>query len=204
MARLLPSRPDTSAADDAEPRVIGLESEDADDLLSVMSSDTARELLGSLHEEPATPSELSTRVDTSLQNAQYHLGNLEDAGVVEVVDTVYSEKGREMKVYAPADKPLVVVAGNEDETAGLRSALASLIGGVGGLAVLGGLINVFLGQGFLGTADDGQVGMMSVNGAAETGGAGPLVDLASPGVLFFLGGLTVLAAALALAYVRRS
>ncbi|NIU66678.1 MAG: ArsR family transcriptional regulator, partial [Actinobacteria bacterium] len=65
------------------------------------------------------------------QNAQYHLGRLEDAGAVEVVDTVYSEKGREMKVYAPADEPLVVVAGGESETSSLRAAITTLLAGVG-------------------------------------------------------------------------
>ncbi len=203
MARLLPSTPDTSAADDAEPRVIGLDSEDADDLLSVMSSDTARELLGALHEEPAAPSEIADRVDTSLQNAQYHLANLEEAGVVQVVDTVYSEKGREMKVYAPADKPLVVVAGSEEETTGLRSALTGLIGGAAGLAIIGGLLNVALGRGPLGTADQGQVGAF---GAETTGpGTGLLpLDLAAPGVLFFLGGVTVLLAGFAFWWVRHT
>ena len=111
MADLLPSRSDAPAAEEADPRVIGLDSEDADDLLSALSSDTAREVLATLHEEPDTPANVADRVDTSLQNAQYHLGSLEDAGLIEVVDTVYSEKGREMNRYAPADRPLVVFAG---------------------------------------------------------------------------------------------
>ena len=131
MADLLPSTSDASAAEDAEPRVVGVDSEDADDVLAALSSATARQLLSALHEDPATPSELADAVDTSLQNTQYHLGKLEDAEVVEVVDTVYSEKGREMKVYAPADQPLVLFAGQEEETSTLKSALSRLLGGVG-------------------------------------------------------------------------
>ena len=131
MADLLPSTSDASPAEDADPRVVGVDSEDADDVLAALSSATARQLLAALHDDTATPSALADAVDTSLQNTQYHLGNLEDAEVVEVVDTVYSEKGREMKVYAPADQPLVLFAGQEEETSTLKSALSRLLGGVG-------------------------------------------------------------------------
>jgi len=131
MADLLPSTSDATPSEDAEPRVVGVDSDAADDVLAALSSETARELLGALHEDPATPSELADAVDTSLQNTQYHLGNLEDADVVEVADTIYSEKGREMKVYAPADQPLVLFAGQEEESSTLKTALSRLLGGVG-------------------------------------------------------------------------
>ncbi len=131
---LLPSRSEAEPPEDAGPRVIGLDSDDADDVLAALSSETARSLLGAIHDEPAPPSELADRVDTSLQNAQYHLGKLEDAGAIEVVDTAYSAKGREMDVYAPADQPLVVFAGDEDDGSTLRAALSRLLGAVGVLA----------------------------------------------------------------------
>jgi len=132
---LLPSKSDTSAVEQSAPRVVGVDSEDADELLDALSSTTARHILSELHEEPAPPSQLADRVDTSLQNVQYHLGNLDDAGVIEVVDTVYSQKGREMDVYAPADRPLVIFAGDDDQTGTIRSALRRLLGGVGILVV---------------------------------------------------------------------
>jgi DNA-binding transcriptional ArsR family regulator len=194
MSGLLPSIPDTSAADGADPRVIGLDSEDADDLLSAMSSGTARDLLSALHEEPATPSAVADRAGTSLQNAQYHLDKLLEAGVIEVIDTAYSEKGREMKVYAPADKPLVVVAGDEEETSGLKTALASLLSGLGLLALVGVLIERLFGGGA--TPPSGVAAM-------EVSSGGPLPALSSPGVLFFLGGSAVLLAGFVGWYVRR-
>ncbi len=80
-------------------------------------------------------------MDTSLQNVQYHLGNLSEADLIEVTDTRYSEKGREMNVYAPADRALVVVAGREDETRGLKGALTRLIGGVGVLGIGAAAVN---------------------------------------------------------------
>lgn len=134
MSNLLPSTSDSTSATDATPRIVGLDSEDADELLSALSSDTARKLLAALHDDPATPSKVADRIDTSLQNVQYHLEKLEAADAIEVVDTVYSEKGREMNVYAPTDQPLVVFAGDDEASSGLKTALSRLLGGLGVLA----------------------------------------------------------------------
>ncbi|MGM0592230.1 MAG: ArsR/SmtB family transcription factor [Halobacteriota archaeon] len=205
MARLLPSSPDTSAAQDAAPRVIGLDSAEVDDLLSALSSNTARRVLATLHEEPATPSEVADRVDTSLQNVQYHLRKLDDAGLIEVVDTVYSEKGREMKVYAPADRPLVVVAGPESEQAGLKTALGRLLGGFGILALLSVIVQLALRGlptvGMAGSASDGGGGAGVMT--AETTAAATATQTLPPGLLFFLGGAAVLAVGFAVWYVRQ-
>jgi DNA-binding transcriptional ArsR family regulator len=163
---LLPSEPDTEPPD-AGPRVIGVDSEDAEDVLAALSSGTARELLSVLHEEPAPPSRLADEVDTSLQNAQYHLEKLETAGAVEVVDTAYSEKGREMDVYAPADQPLVIFAGDDGEST-LRSALSRLLGSVGVLAVASLAVQALVGEGGLLDSPTGADG----TGAGGGGGAG--------------------------------
>ncbi|WP_135823481.1 ArsR/SmtB family transcription factor [Halorussus ruber] len=205
MADLLPSTSDATAPQSGEPRVIGVDSDDADDLLGALSSDTARELLAALHEDPATPSALAETIDTSLQNAQYHLGKLEDADVIQVVDTVYSEKGREMKVYAPSDQPLVVFAGREEKTTGPKTALSRLLGAFGALGLLSAAVQQAFGDGigalFGGTGGD------AVETTSEGGGGGMSVqstdavqqtaDAAAntipPGVLFFAGGALALA-----------
>ncbi|MFB6180045.1 MAG: ArsR/SmtB family transcription factor [Halorientalis sp.] len=158
---LLPSEPDTSAVEETDPRVIDVNSDDADDVLSALTSDTARQVLSALHEQPAPPAELADRVDTSLQNAQYHLNKLEDAGAIEVIDQIYSEKGREMNVYAPADQPLVIFAGNEDQSTGLKAVLSRFLGSLGIIALAsvaiqeifgGGLGSLFGGGGDRGAA----------------------------------------------------
>ena len=141
---LLPSTPDISP--DGDPRVVGLDSEEADDLMAALSSGTARRILAELHDDPAPPGELADRVDTSLQNAQYHLGNLEDAGAIEVIGTAYSEKGREMSVYGPADTPLVIFAGDEARASGLRAAVSRLFAGFLALAVGGAVIQTLFGD----------------------------------------------------------
>ncbi|WP_049971017.1 ArsR/SmtB family transcription factor [Haladaptatus cibarius] len=135
MVDFLPSTVDSVADEERDPRVVGVDSEDADKLLSALSSETGRNILSALYEEPATPTTIAERVDTSLQNVRYHLEKLEDGNLIEVADTAYSEKGREMKVYAPTAGPLVLFAGNEDDTVGLESALSNLLGGLGVLGV---------------------------------------------------------------------
>ncbi|WP_101297384.1 ArsR/SmtB family transcription factor [Halegenticoccus soli] len=208
MARLLPSASDAPAVEDAEPRVIGVDSADADDLLSALSSGTARRLLSELHEEPDTPSGLAGRLDTTLQNVQYHLGKLSDADLVEVVDTVYSEKGREMKVYAPADRPLVVFAGREEDGAGLKAALKRLLGGFGLLGFLSLVVQYLLTDGpWLGTAQmagsDGGAGAGGVRATAESADAAATAAGLPPGLLFFLGGAAVLVVWFAVRYANR-
>lgn len=184
---LLPSRPDASPSEDAGPRVIGVDSDDADEVLSALSSGTARELLAQLHDDPAPPSELADAVDTSLQNVQYHLEKLQNAGAVEVVDTAYSAKGREMDVYAPADQPLVIFAGDDGEGSTLRTALSRLLGAVGVLAFASLAVQQLYGESLLGGAPtaggdgerigDGDAG--AAGGGADAGADGYQAETAA-------------------------
>jgi len=146
MAGLLPSSSDAEAGD-GDPRVIGVDSDDADALLGALQSETARGILAALYDDPRTPSELAEAADTSIQNVRYHLENLEDADLVEVADTVYSEKGREMKVYAPAAAPLVVFAGSDEDAPGVESALSRLLGALGILGLASLLVQRAVGDG---------------------------------------------------------
>jgi DNA-binding transcriptional ArsR family regulator len=200
---------DSDTARDGEdresaPRVIGLNSDDADTTLSALSSETSRRILTALHDQSDTPASIADRVDTSLQNAQYHLSKLSEAGLVEVVDTVYSEKGREMKVYAPADGPLVVFAGSEAESEGLESALTRLLGAVGILALASLLVQVALrGLSLPFVAQSGGAADADVQATTEAAGAVETAAGLPPGLLFFVGGLTVLAALVAIQFLRR-
>jgi predicted ArsR family transcriptional regulator len=81
-------------------------------VLEVLQSDTARAVLAEVGDRRGTTSDVADRVDTSLQNAHYHLERLADVGLVEVVGTHYSSRGREMDVYARANDPLVLVGGD--------------------------------------------------------------------------------------------
>ncbi|MFC7167230.1 ArsR/SmtB family transcription factor [Halospeciosus flavus] len=210
---LLPSESEREPPE-GEPRVVGVDDEDAERLLAALSAETSRTILSELHESPRTASELAEQVDTTLQNAQYHLGKLQDAELVEVHDTRYSEKGREMNVYAPSAAPLVLFAGPESESEDVRSTLTSLLGGVGVLALASVAVQALLAPGGLsfggsaGAGGDAATGGEATTTASQSGGgfsaasvettttaaregAGTLAAL-PPGALFFLGGLFVL------------
>ncbi len=138
MARLFPFRSETTARD-GPPRVVDLEGEDADAVFSALSSATARQIYAHIDEEPATASDLADAIDSSIQNVRYHVTKLEDAGLIEVVDTWYSSRGNEMSVYATADGPLIVT-GDESVGEQLKSVLSRLVGGIG--ALVGGSLLV--------------------------------------------------------------
>lgn len=121
--RDLQSRDPSGDAESGEPTVVGLDTERSGDVFSALTSETARSLVAELHRQPATQSELADRVDTSLQNANYHLGRLVDAGVVAVVDELYSEKGNEMSVYGAVGQPFVLIAGGDENLDAVRRAL---------------------------------------------------------------------------------
>lgn len=231
MSSLLPIRSDPKTGD-TDPRVVDLEGEEAEAVFSALSSSTAREIVASLHEEPRTQSEIAETLDTTVQNVRYHLDKLEAAGLVEVVDTWYSSRGNEMAVYAPADGALIV-SGDRNEASRLRTALSQLVGGVAvvGLAAL--LVQSLFGIGGPfepsgparenpGAVNDspsvaveqGTESTEAVNNTTEavtTTATDPtVIDAVAtagglpPGLLFFLGGVSVLVVVVALAHWRGS
>ena len=198
MAGLLPT--DSDAEPSGEPRVIGIDSADADAVLDALSSETTRRVYVALQEEPGPVSGVADRTDLSVQNARYHVGKLREAGLIEVVDTVYSEKGREMEVFAPADAPTIVVLGDERER-DVRDALTRLLGAV----ALLGFVSALIQQVAAALAPEPEADAVGVETEpTDPGVTDPLFDLAltDPGVLFFLGGLVVLLAAFAFWWTR--
>ncbi|NHN41113.1 helix-turn-helix transcriptional regulator [Halorubellus sp. JP-L1] len=159
MSRLLPFQSETEVPQDRAPRVVDLEGEDAEKVFGALSSETARSIFTALHEEPMTASDVADAVDSSIQNVRYHLENLSEAGLIEVVDTWYSSRGNEMKVYAPKDGPLIV-SSDESRASRIRTALSRLVGGVGvllasSLLVQYGWQELFGGLATTGASSDG-------------------------------------------------
>jgi DNA-binding transcriptional ArsR family regulator len=67
MSRLLPFRSDeTTPTPEQPPRVVDLDSDDADQVFGALSSDTARRIYTCLHEEPRTPSDIADEIDSSI------------------------------------------------------------------------------------------------------------------------------------------
>lgn len=192
MSETVPSR-DGETVDKGDFRVMGVDSDDVDDLVSALSSETARRILSEIYDESGTATELSERLDTSVQNIQYHLGNLDDAGLIQVVDTEYSPKGREMKVYAPSDEPLLVFVGREEDKPGIERILKNFLGMFAFLGALSLAVQLAVSEFFMKTqetgGDDGGIGIQSNEGGEQAAEAASQVP---PGLLFFAGGTVIL------------
>ncbi len=117
MSSIFPIREKVSLDRDPEPRLVDLDEETADEVFEALASGTTRKIFLELHSQPQTASDLAEVTDTSVQNVQYHLEKLDSVDLVEVVDTWYSERGSEMKVYAPQDESLVLFAGRDKQSA---------------------------------------------------------------------------------------
>ncbi|MFC7071985.1 ArsR/SmtB family transcription factor [Halovenus rubra] len=117
MSSIFPIREKVSLDREPEPRLVDLDEETADEVFEALASSTTRKIFLELHNQPQTASDLAEVTETSVQNVQYHLEKLEDVDLVEVVDTWYSERGSEMKVYAPEDESLVLFAGRDKQSA---------------------------------------------------------------------------------------
>lgn len=183
---LLPTKSDRSVTQEVE--VVGLDEDLGDQVLEALASETAREILLTLNDEPKPANEISDALDTTLQNVDYHLDRLEGAGVIEPIETEYSEKGREMTVYGPTSQPLVIVSGSE--TGDVKAALRTLLGALAGLAVASLLAQLFL------PAVPSREDIMNAAG-------GPAMPVPQ-GLVFFAGGAFVLAAIFAVWYVRNA
>lgn len=180
-------------------RTLYLDNDDTGELISSLSSETARSILLQLHDAPATASEIADSVDTTVQNVRHHLDNLQDADLVEVTDMRYSSKGREMDVYAPSGEPMLVVVGTEDGGAGIVDSMKRFLGAIGVLAAASAAIQYFV---VLQLSGGSAPGIPRMGEGATGGGLAPLGM--PPGLLFFAGGMLVLAMASAWRYYERN
>lgn len=179
------------------PRVVGVDSTDAEEVLGALQSNTARTVLSALHDDPGTPSAVADRTGLSLQTVQYHLERLVDADLAEVAGTDTSPKGREMDVYAPAGRPVVVFAGRDGDE--IRSLLSRFLSGVGLLALVSLLVQELFGDGVGALLEEPVVRPEPTIAAEHTG---TVVGL-QPGLAFFAGGLAVLLGIAAYWYLHR-
>ena len=78
---------------------------------NAMASETASDLLSTLSEGELTLSELSERLGQPITTLKYQIENLLDAGLVDIVRTRYSEKGRVVKVYGVRQQVVIMTPG---------------------------------------------------------------------------------------------
>jgi len=208
IGRLLSRGRPSESAEPEDPDVIAIDDEEAGNAISALSSETAREILSRLYDDPGTASEIAGDVDTSLQNANYHLTNLTEAGLIEVRDVRYSDQGKEMRIYAPTNRALVLFAGEDLDRSSLYGTIKRLLLPMGLLSVASVAVDVVFRNALFPpdspTSTDTGV---SFNGPgidpAPVSSLGDLTGIGvSPGAVFFVGGLLALFV-LAVAYRDR-
>ncbi|MBU4340061.1 MAG: helix-turn-helix domain-containing protein [Euryarchaeota archaeon] len=83
--------------------------EESKKITQVISNDMARKILDLLADAPLSASDIAERLATPLTTIVYNLENLESVGLIKVERIKYSEKGREVRIYAPVRKLIVIV-----------------------------------------------------------------------------------------------
>jgi DNA-binding transcriptional ArsR family regulator len=163
-----------------------------------IASPTANEILHLLAEGPKTASELTELQHIPMGTLKYHIENLLEAGLIEITETRYSVKGREVKVYALRDQLLIVAP----KVASIRSILLKytslfaivIVASMAMLAFLPLLQNVPLVAIPSATQNDdggGGAGMLAEKAAATDAGRS-IPSSAMPVLAFFMGGCLVL------------
>ncbi|HIJ07265.1 MAG: Uncharacterized protein XE11_1352 [Methanomicrobiales archaeon 53_19] len=178
--------------------------EQAQKIAKAMSSPTAGDLLRSLSDTPKSTTALAEELHIPLTTAKYHIGNLLDAGIIEVADTRWSAKGREIKIYSLKNQILIIAPGRQSAIGMMKKYAATLGVFIAGTALLT-IYLPFL-QGAKISSEDMVVysaappEAMQVATRALEGGAGaaPLPPMVHEFVMaFFLGGCLVLLALIA-------
>ena len=91
--------------------------EESKQITQTIANDTARQILQLLADGALSTSAIAKTLDIPLTTAQYNVEKLIEAKLVVVEKTKYSEKGREVKLYAPARRMIVLVPANTSRQA---------------------------------------------------------------------------------------
>lgn len=83
--------------------------EESKAITQTISNDTAMRILELLADNPMSTSAIAKKLNIPLTTAQYNIEKLIEAGLVKVDKTKYSEKGREVKLYTPAKRFIILV-----------------------------------------------------------------------------------------------
>lgn len=149
MSRLFPTNSDVTVDRSGEAELLCIDDDQTPEILATLSSDTSQNIFQQVHQEPKTATDLAQELNTSVQGVTYHLAKLQDTGLIEVLDTCYSEKGREMDVYGPSERPYIVFLGMSTDESGLTAAFkrfAHSIGPVGIFFAISGALSKLFGK----------------------------------------------------------
>nr|CAI64351.1 probable transcriptional regulatory protein [uncultured archaeon] len=103
------NRADNEINDNSEKLLVLPLGDESKKITQVITNDTARHIMELLAEHSMSASDIAKHLDVPLTTIKYNLENLVDVGLAKIERIKYSEKGRQVKVYAPVRKLIVVV-----------------------------------------------------------------------------------------------
>ncbi|MHC1625825.1 MAG: ArsR/SmtB family transcription factor [Methanoculleaceae archaeon] len=106
--------------DDERVLVLTPGDEATEKIARAFASRTAGQIMKDLAAGPKSASEIADSLSLPITTVMYHLDKLEEAGILEVAATRWSEKGRQVKLYRQAERVVIVAPPYHD----IRSLLA--------------------------------------------------------------------------------
>ena len=119
--------------------ILPLNDKNSKKISQIISNDTARNILEAIASEPLSASRIAEKLRIPLSTVQYNLEKLNDAGLAKVERTKYSEKMKEVKIYAPQRKFVVIVpekTNRKDVIASLKRYLTVIFFAVVGSGII--------------------------------------------------------------------
>jgi len=109
--------------------------EESKKITQTLSNDTSLKILELLAQEPLSATAIADELEIALTTVKYNLDALIESDLIKVKQTRWSRKGREIKIYEPVQKLIVVVPGRRNPD---RSSIAGILRkylGIGAAAV---------------------------------------------------------------------
>jgi len=111
-------------------------SEDSKKITQILSNDKAMKVLEILTDKPMSATDVAEKMGMPLTTVKYNIDALVEVDLIKVKQTKWSKKGREIKIYEPVQKFIVVAPGSMKDKSSVLSMLKKYLALVAG-AVFG-------------------------------------------------------------------
>ena len=88
--------------------------EDSKKVTQALSNEKALKMLEMLADKPMSATSISEKMGLPLTTVKYNIDSLIEADLIKVKETKWSQKGREIKIYEPVQKLIVVMPGTKN------------------------------------------------------------------------------------------
>ncbi|RJS72290.1 MAG: ArsR family transcriptional regulator [Candidatus Syntrophoarchaeum sp. WYZ-LMO15] len=125
--------------EDKKVLMLPLDDDSSKTIVQAISNETARKILDFLADTPSSASEISEHLGIPLTTVKYNLDKLSEAGLIKVVEKRYSKKMRDIKIYAPQERLIVIIPGKRSKE-DVLTILRRMVWMIGALVIVSGAI----------------------------------------------------------------